>query len=562
MLSTILKEYRYGLYSVGAFSAVINVLMLTPSLYMLQVYDRVLSSGNQMTLLMLTLLVTGLYLFSGVMEWARSLTVIRMGTRLDLSLNQRVFDAAFEHNLKYGDERAGLALNDLTTLRQFATGNALFALFDAPWFLLFLGVVFLLHPWLGWLALGGSALLIALAWLNQRYTEHPLAESGKMSRLATHQASMHLRNTDAIEAMGMLGNIRRHWLKHHYAFLYQQGIASERTAVSATGAKTARLILQSLILGMGALLAVRGEITAGMMIAGSILIGRVLSPIDQLIAVSKQWNSAHQAWQRLQDLFQHHGVRPSVMTLPAPVGNIRVEGLLYRPDPESTPLLYDIDFTLPAGETLGILGASGTGKSTLARLLAGALEPTMGSVRLDNADLYQMNREATGTYIGYLPQDIQLFSGTVAQNICRFGEPDPQGVVAAARMAGVHELILSLPQGYNTLLGELGRGLSGGQKQRVALARALYGTPRLIILDEPDASLDAEGDRALQTVLGELKAQRCTLILITHRSGLMKLTDSVLLLKPGQMPYFGSSENLLKKQQTRHPSPDSREQAP
>lgn len=368
-----------------------------------------------------------------------------------------------------------------------------------------------------------------------------------MARMATHQASVHLRNTDVIEAMGMLGNIRRHWLANHHGFLYQQGIASERMSLASAGSKTARLILQSLVLGTGALLAVKGEITAGMMIAGSILVGRVLSPIDQLIAVSKQWNSASHAWQRLQSLFQHHMPPAEVMALPAPVGNLSVEHLLYRPHPELPPLLYDIHFSLTAGKTLGILGSSGSGKSTLARLLVGALAPTMGTVRLDDADLHQMNREAIGPHIGYLPQDVQLFAGTVAQNIARFGEAYPAGIITAAQMAGVHELILSLPQGYDTLLGEAGRGLSGGQKQRIALARALYGMPELIVLDEPDASLDADGDKALHVVLQALKKQQCTLILITHRPALMMLTDNVLILKPGQAAYFGPAQALLNK---------------
>lgn len=553
ILLATLKNYKQGLYSIGIFSAIINMLMLAPSIYMLQVYDRVLSSGNEMTLLMLTLLVVGLYLFIGALEWVRSLVVIRLGTRLDLSLNQRVFDVAFEQNLKHGDSRAGQTLNDLTTLRQFATGNALFAFFDAPWFLLFLGVVFLLHPWLGYLALVGALFLVALAWLNQRYTSHPLAEASRMSRLATHQASTHLRNTDAIEAMGMLNNIRRRWLVHHHAFLSQQNLASERMSVTSAWSKVARLLLQSLVLGAGAWLTVKGEITAGMMIASSILVGRVLSPIDQLIAVSKQWSGAQQAYQRLQGLFQQHPLRGQKMALPTPVGALNVENLLYRPDPEQPARLFDVNFSLKAGEALGIIGTSGAGKSTLARLLVGALSPTLGCVRLDGADLHQIDKQTIGPNIGYLPQDIQLFSGTLAENIARFGEVDADKVVTAAKMAGVHELILSLPQGYDTTLGESGRGLSGGQQQRIALARAIYGIPRLIILDEPNSNLDSEGDKALYTALEELRKQRCTVIVITHRQALIAHADNLLILKPGLAPYFGPAQQLLNELQPKQP---------
>ncbi|MCW6525398.1 type I secretion system permease/ATPase [Yersinia ruckeri] len=540
---------RQSFYGVGIFSAIINILMLAPSLYMLQVYDRVLASGNEMTLLMLTLLMVGLCLFMGALEWVRSLVVIRLGTRLDLRLNQRVFNAAFERNLRDSDSKAGQALTDLTLLRQFVTGNALFAFFDAPWFPLFLCVVFLLHPWLGMLALGGAIFLIILTWLNQRVTRRPLAEANKLSMQATHQANTHLRNAEVIEAMGMLGNMRHRWLSQHYGFIRLQNLASERSAAINALSKSSRIILQSLMLGLGALLAVKGEITAGMMIAGSILVGRVLSPIDQLIGVWKQWVAARQAWHRLHLLLQSHAHRDESMILPAPTGNLSVDHLSFRPDTAQPPRLYNIHFTLRAGETLGILGASGSGKSTLARLLVAVQTPSQGTIRLDGADMNQLDKDVFGAYVGYLPQDIQLFSGTLAENIARFAHPDAEKTVAAAKLAGVHELILSLPQGYDTLLGEGGAGLSGGQRQRVALARAVYGDPCLLVLDEPNASLDMEGDRALLMALEALQQRGCTIVLITHRPALTARAHKLLILNQGSQQRFGSVREVMTELQ-------------
>ncbi|CAM3480195.1 MULTISPECIES: type I secretion system permease/ATPase [Yersinia] len=540
---------RRSFYGVGIFSAIINILMLAPSLYMLQVYDRVLASGNEMTLLMLTILMVGLCFFMGALEWVRSLVVIRLGTRLDLRLNKQVFNAAFERNLRDGDSKAGQALTDLTQLRQFVTGNALFAFFDAPWFPLFLAVVFLLHPWLGMLALGGAVFLIFLTWLNQYVTRRPLAEANKLSMQATHQANTHLRNAEVIEAMGMLGNMRNRWLSQHYGFIRQQNLASERSAGVNALSKSSRIILQSLMLGLGALLAVKGDITAGMMIAGSILVGRVLSPIDQLIGVWKQWVAARQAWHRLHLLLDNHPHREDAMALPAPTGHLSVEHISFRPNHNQAPRLHNIHFALQAGETLGILGASGSGKSTLARLLVAVQPPTQGTIRLDSADMNQLDKEISGVYIGYLPQDIQLFSGTLAENIARFGEPDAEKVVAAAKLAGVHELILSLPQGYDTVLGEGGAGLSGGQRQRIALARAVYGDPCLLVLDEPNASLDMEGDRALLMALDALQKRGCTLILITHRPALTARAHKLLILNQGQQQRFGPAGEVMSELQ-------------
>ncbi|MCK6251041.1 type I secretion system permease/ATPase [Pseudomonas fragi] len=540
-----LTAYKRAFFNIGLFSAVINLLMLAPALYMLQVYDRVLASGNQMTLLMLTLMILGLFGLMGALEWVRSQVVIRLGTQMDMRLNQRVYDAAFEAQLRTGSPAAAQALNDLTSLRQFATGNALFAFFDAPWFPVYLFVIFMFSPWLGLLALGGAVLLMILAWVNQHVSQAPLKAASELSVQATQQASAHLRNAEAIEAMGMLDTLRGRWLAQHTAFLAQQNLASEKTATVSAWSKGVRLALQSLVLGLGALLAVQGQITAGMMIAGSILMGRVLSPIDQLIGVWKQWSSARLAYQRLEALLHSYPARARRMALPAPRGELAVEQLSASAPGTRRATLANLSFTLPAGQVLGVIGPSGCGKSTLARLLIGVWQPLAGKVRLDGAELSQWDKHQLGPHLGYLPQDIQLFAGTIAQNIARFAEVDADKVLAAAQLAGVHQLILQLPEGYETRLGEGGAGLSGGQKQRIGLARALYGLPAVIVLDEPNSNLDEAGEQALLQAIAQLKQHKRTLILITHKPNVLTLTDQLLILREGQLQAFGPTAKVL-----------------
>lgn len=544
-----LRACRSGLIHVGLFSAVINLLMLAPALYMLQVYDRVLASGNVMTLLMLTLIVVGLFVFAGALEWIRSLLVIRLGTQLDMRLNARVFEATFEANLSNGRQTSAQALSDLTSLRQFATGSALFAFFDAPWFPVYLGVIFLFSPWLGLLALAGALALLALAWLNQRLTRAPLAEAGRLSIAANQQAAGHLRQAEAIESMGMLAALRRRWFSLHAGFLGQQNLASEKTAVFSAWSKYLRLALQSLVLGLGAWLALTDLITPGMMIAGSILMGRVLAPIDQVLGVWRQWSHARLAYERLSTLLRAHPAREAGMPLPAPSGALRVEQLSAFAPGTRTPCLVSLGFALEAGEVLGVIGPSGSGKSSLARLLVGVATPQAGKVRLDGADLQQWDRAALGPHIGYLPQDVQLFAGSIAENIARFAEIEPDKVVAAARMAGVHDLILQLADGYDTRLGEGGQGLSGGQKQRIGLARALYGLPALIVLDEPNSNLDEAGEQALLAAIAEARKQGRTLVLIAHKPSLLVGTDKLLVLRDGQQQAFGPAQRVLQELQ-------------
>ena len=541
-----LGDYKSILISVGCFTALINILMLVPSIYMLQVYDRVLSSHNETTLAMLSLMVVGFFVFIGLLEIIRSFIVIRIGSQLERRFNLRVYQAAFERNLFRGEGNAGQSLGDLTHIRQFVTGPALFAFFDAPWFPVYLFVIYLFNVWLGVFATAGAVLLIGLACLNEAMTKKPLGEAAVFSQKSSLMATSHLHNAETIQAMGMLGALRHRWFQVHSRFLGLQNQASDTGAVISSLSKTLRLCLQSLVLGLGALLVINGDMTAGMMIAGSILMGRVLSPIDQLIAVWKQWSGAKLAYRRLDALLQAFPPSDDAMALPAPKGQITFEQVSAGPPGQRGATLHLVSFQLGSGEVLGVLGASGSGKSTLARVLVGVWPTLGGTVRLDGADIHRWNRDELGPYIGYLPQDIELFSGSIAQNIARFREADPQKVVEAAHQAGVHDLILRLPQGYDTVLGEDGCGLSGGQKQRVALARALYGKPSLGVLDEPNSNLDTVGEAALAGAIAQMKAQGTSVILVTHRSSALAQADKLLVLNDGRLQAFGPSQDVLK----------------
>ncbi len=544
-LAETLFQLRRTFYGLGAFSGVINLLMLTPAVYMLQVYDRALVSSNVTTLLMLTLLVVGLYVLLGLLEMVRSSVLIRVGNRLDMLLNQRVFTATFERNLRRASGNPAQALQDLSQVRQFLTGNGLFAFFDAPWTPIFLVVISLVHPLLGLVTLIGSLLLLVLAWLTEISTRKPLAEANQVALASGAFANNNLRNAEVIEAMGMLPAIRRRWLGNHLRVLELQTLASDRAAWITGTTRFVRITLQSLILGTGALLAIQGEITPGMMIACSILGGRALAPVEQAIATWKQLLSSRAAWERLNTLLHDFPRRPEAMSLPRPNGQLSLEGVFAAAPGSTSPVLRAISISLAPGEALGVIGPSAAGKSTLARLLVGVWPAQSGKVRLDGADVFQWDKEQLGPWLGYLPQDVELFEGSIAENIARFGEVDADAVIVAARQAGVHEMILRLPQGYDTRLGPDGSSLSGGQKQRIALARALYGDPSLIVLDEPNSSLDDVGEMALIQALADLKRRGKTLVLISHRPTVLNIVDKILLLREGTVQMFGNRDEVF-----------------
>jgi len=552
-IAQILAGFKKTFRNIGVFSAVINVLMLMPAIYMLQLYDSVLTSRNEMTLLMLTLIMLGAYIFMGALEFVRSFVLIRVGAQLDMKLNKRVYSAAFEQGLKMGDGNAGQALKDLTSLRQFLTGNALFALFDAPWFPIYLFVIFVFHPALGVFALCGTIVLITLAYINEKISHKPLAEANTMAIASSNIASNNLRNAEVIEAMGMLPNIQARWFKLHSRFLTLQAEASEKAGVMTALSKSFTVTLQSLMLGFGALLVLENDITPGMMIAGSILLGRAIAPVQLLITTWKQIGTARSAYERLNKLLEQNPPREAGMPLPKPRGVVAVESATAIPPGSKIPVIKSLSFSLDAGEVLGVIGPSGSGKSTLARLLVGVWPVASGKVRLDGADVYLWNKDELGPYIGYLPQDIELFAGTVSENIARFGEIDADKVILAAQRAGVHEMILNMPEGYDTTLGEGGGGLSGGQKQRIGLARAMYDDPSLLVLDEPNSNLDDVGEQALLNAIIDLRKRGKTIVLITHRTSIIGVTTKLLLMQDGMAKMFGPTkqviEELTKQQQ-------------
>jgi ATP-binding cassette subfamily C exporter for protease/lipase len=540
-----LMIFKRTFITIGVFSAITNMLALVPSLYMMQVYDRVLASQNELTLAMITVLMLGAYLMLGALEMIRSFVLVRVGARFDMMMNKRVYTAAFEQNLKQAGGNAGQAMSDLTSVRQFLTGSALFAFFDAPWFPIYLAVIFLFQVPLGFFALGGTIILIVLAIVNERITRKPLKEANSLSVEANNIATNNLRNAEVIESMGMLPNLMSRWFKVHSKFLNLQADASNKAGMITAATKFVQLSLQSLVLGLGALLVIEGKMSGGMMIAASILVGRAMQPVQQVIGAWKSVSGTRSAYDRLVTILENNPKRSSGMQLPKPQGAITVEAVTAAPPGVKNPAVRNVSFTLAPGDVLGVIGPSGSGKSTLARLLIGVWPAMMGKVRLDGADIYQWNKAELGPHIGYLPQAIELFSGTVSDNIARFGDVDPVKVVAAAQRAGVHEMILHLPEGYDTKLGEGGAGLSGGQKQRLALARAMYNDPAVIVLDEPNSNLDDVGEQALVKAVLELRAQGKTIVLITHRMSALSASTKLLVLRDGQVQMFGPTAKVI-----------------
>ncbi|PPD32759.1 MAG: type I secretion system permease/ATPase [Methylomonas sp.] len=545
-LELALLECRSAFWSAAGFSMVINILMLAPSLYMLQVYDRVVPTGNQSTLLMLTLILVLLFITMSIMEWVRSQILIRVSARLEIVLNQRVFEVAYKQSLYSGGQRANSqALDDLTALRQFMTGNGLFAFFDAPWLPIYIALMFVFHPLYGWFSVATSILLVILAIANELATAKTLAEANTTAMAGRGLINRHLRNAEVIESMGMLSNVRKRWLETTHKVLILQSTASSRAGLIAAASKVVRLTSQSLILAVGAYLVIEREISPGMMIAGSILLGRALAPIDLMIATWKGFVNARGQYQRLNDVLTQMPAQQEQMRLPPPKGQIRFEEAQVIPPGSKIPALRGISLAIEAGDIVGVIGPSGAGKSTFARAALGIWPAAAGKIRLDGADIVAWNRDELGPYIGYLPQDIELFEGSISENIARFGEVDPEEVIQAAQMADVHDLILRLPEGYDTLIGASGGTLSGGQRQRIGLARALYGNPVLVVLDEPNSNLDEQGELALSNALQRLKQKHTTVILVSHRQTILTKVDKLLVLNDGQLAVYGPKDQVI-----------------
>lgn len=540
-----LMDYKSAFCALAVFSGVINFMMLIPSIYMMQVYDRVLSSKSETTLLMITLITAVLYSFMHVLEWVRSMVLVKISTGLDMKLNYRIFNVSFENTLRKGNANPSQVMADLATIRQFVTGNGLFALFDVPWLPIYLFVAFCFHPILGLFATAGIIILLGLAYWNEISTKSQLNEASKMAVAASTFANNALVNADVIESMGMLNNLYQKWGNLQEQVIYQQGIASARNAKINAITKFIRVLWQSLALAVGALLVIENQISPGMMIACSILLGRALSPVEQLIGTWKQLSSVRNSYNRLTQLLTAFPQRAKKMALDQPKGYLSIEQMGVAREGSNKLILKGININVQPGDALAIVGPSASGKSTLARAIVGILKPTQGTIRIDGADLHQWDKNRLGPSIGYLPQNIELFAGSVAENISRFNDVDPEQVISAAKMAGVHDMILRLPEGYDTVLGAGGAGLSGGQKQRIALARALYGLPSLIVLDEPNSNLDELGETALVNAVEALIAAKSTVIVITHRPSILAKMNKLLVLQDGAIQLFGPKDQVL-----------------
>jgi len=544
-MKPIVTACRSVLVGVAVMSLFMNLLLLTAPIYMMQVFDRVLSSRSTETLLLMTGIALVALATLGALEMVRSMTFIRMGGWLDRQLGTVVFSRGIEASAAQVEAPSVQGLRDIATLRGFLTGSAIFPILDAPWAPIFLLFIYLMHPWLGMLALGGAILLFVLALTNELASRELLQQSEVASMKALRRAENAVRNADAIEAMGMLPNVVRRWRQDNGESLGFQMRASVRGGAITAISKFLRLSLQVGVMGLGAYLVIQNELGPGSMIAASILMARALSPVEMAISGWRSAVSARQAYARIRQITGAPTRHRGGMSLPKPSGTISVENLAFAYPGAEKPALRGITFALDAGETLGLIGPTASGKTTLSSLLVGNLAPRVGHVRLDGHDISQWDPNDRGQHVGFVPQDVELFGGTVRENIARMQEGDPEAVIAAARLAGVHDMILQLAAGYDTEIGEGGAVLSGGQKQRIALARAVYGNPSFVVLDEPNANLDNDGEAALLATIAALKSQGTTAIIVSHRPSLLRDVDKVLILQNGTVRMFGPPEEVI-----------------
>lgn len=540
-------KFRVAFIATMVFSFFLNLLMFVGPLYMLQIYDRVLSSRNETTLLMLTLIAIGLLISFGILDFIRSKLLVRAGMQFDETLSKPVFHRVVKQQIAAPGSGGHVALSDVDKVREFLTGQGIISFFDAPWVPLFLALIFAFHPWLGVVATAGAVVIFILALINEFGTRKLLQSAGQSGQGAQHFASTTMQNAEVIRAMGMESALSSRWQDQHDKMLADQATASGRGSMIMSSSKFVRMSLQVFILGAGAYLVLGREITPGVMIAASIIMGRALAPVEQSVGQWKQFIGARQAHRRLTALFESIDEDRARTELPAPKGKVDVEKLVAFLPGTRTPLLKNISFSLEAGEVLALIGPSGSGKSTLVRHMVGAAQPAGGTMRLDGTEISHWDIGQLGKYLGYLPQDVQLFTGTVAENIARFQDNAKDAdIVQAATLAGAHEMIQALTDGYGSNVGVGGKSLSGGQKQRVGLARAVYGLPRLVILDEPNSNLDSRGEQALLTCMKELKAHGVTVVLVTHKSSLLSVSDKTLMLVDGAVEKFGATSEIFQ----------------
>jgi PrtD family type I secretion system ABC transporter len=534
--------------SVFIFSCVVNILMLTGPLFMLQVYDRVLTSGSVPTLLALTAIVLLCYLYYGLLEYVRSRMMVRVGRRFEETLRNRVFDVMAQLTLRRATNVGGQPVADLATVRQYVSSAGPLAFFDMPWVPVYLFIVFMLHFWLGVAGLVAAIVIFVLAVWTEASTRTPLGKAAAASTKAVIMTDEARRSAEAMHALGMRGILRKRWAAMQQEALDHQTIASDAGGKLAAASRTVRLVVQSGMLALGAFLAIRGEISPGVIIASSIIMGRGLAPVEQAVGNWQQFLGARKAMDRLVKVMTQVPPEPVRMQLPKPKGHLEVDNLIVMVQGQEKPLIGGLSFSVKPGQGLGIIGPTGAGKSTLARVLTGVVPPTRGSVRLDGASIDQRSVDDYGRSVGYLPQDVQLFDGTVAQNISRFQEDaQPDAIIKAAQLANVHDLVMRLPQGYDTPLGENGARLSAGQRQRVALARALFGDPALIVMDEPNSNLDAEGEAALDRAIRFALQQGAAVVVVAHRPSALHAVSHILVLNDGKAVANGPREEVLKQ---------------
>lgn len=546
-MKRLLRPYRYVLAITAGVSLFLNLLLLAPSLYMLQVFDRVFSSQSLDTLIWLSGLVLVLLLLYLVVEWLRGRMMTAATLLFDQLVGERVLRVAMDDATDPGFGRHGFLMRDVAALRRFIAGPGLPAVLDAPWLPFLLVLIALFHPLLGVLATLAAAALVGLALLNNRVSQAPLQAMQDASRQASRYVDASLRNAEVVRAMGMFPALARRWSDINRAALEHQHASGRILALVGGLSRFARQFVQVMMVAVGAWLVVGQHATSGVMMACTLILGRALAPVEHLIATWSDIVEARAAWRRLDEALASHQAAGRGTELPTLTGAVHAEKLLFTPRPGTPPLIKGVSLQLAPGEFLGVIGPSGSGKSTLLRLLTGVWLPQAGSVRYDGAELRQWSPESLGRQLGYLPQDVELFPGTVAENIARMADPDDARVVEAARRAGAHEMILQLAQGYDTPVGPDGAALSGGQRQRIGLARALYGMPKVLLLDEPNASLDPEGEAMLTKVLGFLKAEGVTLIVVSHRRSLLADADKLLMLHQGATALYGQARMVAEK---------------
>ena len=544
-LKSVLKQSKKLFFTIGLFSFLINILMLVPPIYMLQIYDRVLSSKSKDTLFMLTLIVVVLLITMALLEIIRSKILIKIGNRIDNNLSNRIFDSLFQLEKVNPNKASSSYISNLTQMRQFLTGSGVFAFFDAPWITIYLLILFLFHPMFGYFALFTIFILLIITLVNEITTKQKINIATVDNLSSNNYLDSTLKNADVVNTMGMKKDIKDIWQKKYYSFLRAQNDASDSASVWTNLSKNFRLLAQSLILGLGAYLAIDQEITPGMMIAASIILGRTLAPLDLIISSWRHFITYRSSYKRIESLLHDFPKKEQLTSIPITKAELLLENMVLTPPLGDAPTIKGISLQINEGDVVAIIGNSGAGKSTLVKGILDIWPISEGKVKIDNVDMQLLNKEEIGSSIGYLPQDIELFEGTISQNISRFKELNSDKVIKAAKIAGVHEMIVKFPKGYDSSIGSGGTKLSGGQRQRIGLARAIYNNPRLIILDEPNSNLDKAGEEALLNCIKVLKENLTTVLIITHKENILEITNKIAILENGTLKEFNETNIIL-----------------